>query len=167
MPTDESPDAKVNWRVEEADVQGYYMDGTARVDLSLTADVHNHRHSGESRNPEGRGNGEARVTSVCLFADEMRGEECQTLPNTSAVIVGNTGASLAVPGLRLPPGDNVLLVNAGDASDHVIVSIDERIVMARDMWTASPTQRAFRVLHRRTISTLAAVSRDREFADGR
>ena len=135
VPTDESPDAKVNWRVEEADVQGYYMDGTARVDLSLTADVHNHRHSGESRNPEGRGNGEARVTSVCLFADEMRGEDCQTLPDTTtALMVGNTGASLAVPGLRLPPGDNVLLVNAGDASDHIIVSVAERIVMSRDMW---------------------------------
>ena len=139
VPTDESPDAKVNWRVEEADVRGYYMDGTARVDLSLTADVHNHRHSGESRNPEGRGNGEARVTSVCLFADEKRGEECQTLPDTTTALmigmgVGSAGASLAVPGLRLPPGDNVLLVNAGDASDHIIVSVDERIVMSRDMW---------------------------------
>ena len=33
------------------------------VDLSFpwTGAVHNHRHSGESRNPEGKGNGEAHV----------------------------------------------------------------------------------------------------------
>ena len=65
--------------------------------------------------------------------------ECQTLPDTTTALmigmgVGSAGASLAVPGLRLPPGDNVLLVNAGDASDHIIVSVDERIVMSRDMW---------------------------------
>ena len=121
--TDESPDSIVNWRVENTNVQGYYMDGTARVDLSLTAE------------PVSSGSPvEARVSSVCLLADEMRGQECQALTNTSALMVGSAGASLVLPGLRLPPGDNVLLVNAGDASDHIIVSVDERIVMSRDMW---------------------------------
>ena len=123
VPTDESPDAKVNWRVEEADVQGYYMDGTARVDLSLKAVP-----------IRSASRVEARVTSVCPIEDETNVKDCQTLAKPIVVTVGSTGASLAVPGLRLPPGDNVLLVNAGDASDHIIVSVAERIVMSRDMW---------------------------------
>ncbi len=121
--TDESPDATVNWRVEETDVQGYFMDGTARVGLSLTADPIS------SGSPV-----EARVTNVCMFADETRDEVCQALPDLAAVEVGSAGASLAIPGLRLPPGDNVLLIDAGAASDHINVSVEERIVMRRDMW---------------------------------
>ena len=120
---DESPDSIVDWRVENTDVQGYYMDGTARVDLSLKADpIH-------SASPV-----EARVTSVCLYADETKSEDCQMLKHTAVVMVGSAGASLAVPGLRLPPGEDILLVNAGDASGHIIVSVEERIVMSRDMW---------------------------------
>ena len=44
-------------------LRGYFCDGGGRGGsrTAPTVAVHNHRHSGESRNPEGPGNGEAHV----------------------------------------------------------------------------------------------------------
>ena len=120
---DDSPDSMFNWQVESTDVQGYYMDGTARVDLSLKAD------------PIGPDSSDAtRVASVCLFANETSSAHCQTVHNTEAGTVSKVGGRVVLSALRLPSGDNILLIDAGDASDHVVVSIGERIVMSRDMW---------------------------------
>ena len=120
---DDSPDSMFNWQVESTDVQGYYMDGTARVDLSLKAD------------PIGPDSSDAtRVASVCLFANETSSAHCQTVHNTEADTVSKVGGRVVLPALRLPPGDNILLIDAGDASDHVAVSIEDRIVMSRNMW---------------------------------
>ena len=121
--TDASPDAIVNWQVADIDINGYYLDGSASVDLSIKGDrVHNETPI------------ETQVTGVCTFVSAPDDDVCYSMGTGETVTIGESGATVSIPGLRLAPGENILLVDAGNASDHVKVLVEERIVMSRDIW---------------------------------
>ena len=120
---DESPDSIVNWQVSDIDIDGYYLDGSASVDLSIKGDrVHNETPI------------ETQVTRVCTFVSAPDDDVCYSMGTGETVTIDESGATVSIPGLRLAPGENILLVDAGNASDHVKVLVEERIVMSRDIW---------------------------------
>ena len=114
----------VRWSMTSADVQGYYMDGSALVDLTLTA-----TQLGTEPSVDGQ------ITAVCYTGSHDGAETCRSIEPAVAVHVGSDGSTVVLSDLRLPQGETSLKVIAGTASGEVVVNVEERIVgMSRTMW---------------------------------
>ena len=114
----------VSWQSSSSTATGYYMDGSALLDLTVSAKILGTESVINDH-----------VTSVCYTTDLGDLGFCQVLETAGAVSIGAEDSTVTVPGLRLPQGDGTLRIFAGKASGDVDVSVPERIVgFRRDMW---------------------------------
>ena len=114
----------VRWSATSADVQGYYMDGSASVNLTLTATQLGTKATVSDE-----------ITAVCYTVSDESAEDCQTVEPAVAVEIGTEGGTVNLSGLRLPQGATALKIVAGNASSELTVTVEERIVgFSRGMW---------------------------------
>ena len=113
----------VSWEVASMDVKGYYMDGSALVGLGVSAEL-----------LDGSGSVGGVVKEVCLEAEIVGGEGCQSLGDPVTMRLDPYESALVQMELRLPPGEHSLIVSGGELTGAVDVEVEEKIVMSRDMW---------------------------------
>ncbi len=113
----------VSWEVASMDVKGYYMDGSALVGLGMSAEL-----------SDGSGSAGGVVKEVCLEAEIVGGEGCQSLGDPVMVRLDSSDSSLVPMELRLPPGEHSLIVSGGELTGTVDVEVEERFIMSRLMW---------------------------------
>ena len=122
----QQPEFDVRWRTDSAEVVGYYMDGSALVNLTTTLwDL-------------GYGDGfSGLLTGYCVGNGEDEGDdnECIELDTATEIQVGNEESTVELHGLRLPQGDITIRFQAGSGSGKVSVSVPAKAVgISRDLW---------------------------------
>ena len=120
----EQPPVKVRWNVETLDVDGYFMNGSALADITLSAKQIGHQDVVQEK-----------ITEVCFVSDTDEPDDCVASDQLLAIGVDSEETSISIEELTVPPGTNTLRLNAGTASGTVEVNTPERIVgIERSVW---------------------------------
>ena len=120
----EQPEYDVRWRVDFAEADSYYMDGSGRVNLTLSAS--NFGYGGKLQDE---------ISAVCMDAEKTDVTQCQQLDPAVELNLDNEGSVVQLPAVRLPQGESTIWIEAGAASGETSVHVLERAVgISRDLW---------------------------------
>lgn len=120
----EQKEFQVVWRPVTSQVNGYYMDGTASVDLSVVGWQIGRAESVADR-----------ISGVCY--SETSGEEpvCHDLIDALDISISKEKETFEMRQLRLPQGTTPISVKAGIATGELEIHVQERFIgISRELW---------------------------------
>lgn len=120
----EQKEFQVVWRPGTSEVNGYYLDGTASVNLSVAA-----RQIGLAEIVTDR------ISGVCYSETSGAERVCHELIEALDVRIGSQDDTFELQQLRLPQGTTSMSIEAGSASGELEIHVEERFTgLSRDLW---------------------------------
>ena len=112
------------WRVDSVEVDGYYMDGSGNVGLSLST-----YNIGFGDSFQGE------VTAVCIDAVMTELAKCHQINPAFKLNLSDEETVVQLPPIKLSQSESTIRIEAGDASGETPVHVQERaVVISRDLW---------------------------------
>ncbi len=120
----EQPPVDIRWNVEAIDIDGYFMDGSARADITLAA-----AQIGYEKVVQ------VPVSAVCIVGEADESVDCVDSNQILSIENGYRSASIKINDFALPLGRQTIRIDADSASGRAEIESPLRIVgIERDIW---------------------------------